>query len=486
MYKKQPLLQEIERIEQEGRSGCLKLSHDDQEVVFHFREGALEAVSSNLPEHRLGQYLLRAELLDSEKLNKLLRRSRRKERALGETAVQAKVLDASELTRLIQAQAFALLRICLGNGFTISSFESPSSSFHFSSPINPYLLVLELARDNSKALTLGSSGLFRLRRDQEISLMPWSPLELSILSHLNIPKSLGNLTSETGIPSSQVQKILEVFHELGFIEVCDEMPSDTASLVEEEGLSLEVLIPEIRNSTPDDKLEVLKNKSSFVSEQFSSLKVQIEGMAVERPIQVISVCGAYTKDGKSLVASNLGMSYAQDPGRRVLLLDCDLRNPNIQKYLGIPLEPGIINYLTDEGLEPYCYIRRVGRLFVMTAGGITDNAVELLSHPKMGELMDYLRKEFDTVVLDSAPLDLVSDARILFRLVDGIVMVIRRAKTPFGSVERAFKALDPDKLLGVVFNDVKPQRFHTYSQYGYYHYGKGQYPYYSGKGRDNK
>jgi len=99
-------------------------------------------------------------------------------------------------------------------------------------------------------------------------------------------------------------------------------------------------------------------------------------------------------------------------------------------------------------------------------------------------LIVYLRKEFDTVLLDSAPLDLVSDTRILFRMVDGIVMVIRRAKTPFGSVERTMKALDPDKLLGVVFNDVKAQRFHTYSQYGYYHHGKGQYPYYSGKGRD--
>jgi len=62
-------------------------------------------------------------------------------------------------------------------------------------------------------------------------------------------------------------------------------------------------------------------------------------------------------------------------------------------------------------------------------------------------------------------------------------MVIRRAKTPYGAVERAFKALDHSKFLGVVFNDVKPQLFHTYHDYGYYHYGCGQYPYFSGKGR---
>jgi len=483
MYKEQPLLEEIEKIEQEGRSGCLKLSHDDQEVAFHFREGVLEAVSSNLPEHRLGQYLLRAKLLDSKKLNKLLRRSRRKEIALGETAVRLKVLGASELTRLIQAQASALIGCCMENGFAISSFEAASSSFHFAAPLNPHAFLLDLARDQSESLAFGADQLVRLRRDQGISFMPWSPQEVSVLSRLKSPRSLQDLASATGIEGSEVKKIVELLYHLGFVEVFDRMSRDTISSVEDETLPLGVLVPEIRNPSPDEKLEVFQNKSSFVSEQFSSLKVQIEGMAADRPTQVISVCGAYMKDGKSLVASNLALSYAQDPGRRVLLLDCDLRNPNIQKYLGVPLEPGLINYLSDEGLEPYCYIRRMGSLFFMTVGGITNNAVELLSHPRMNELMDYLRKEFDTVVLDSAPLDLVSDTRILFRLVDGIVMVIRRAKTPFRSVERAFKTLDPDKLLGVVFNDVKPQRFHTYGQYGYYHYGKGQYPYYSGKGR---
>ena len=124
MYKEQPLLEEIERIEQEGRSGCLKLRHDDQEVQIHFREGVMEAVSSNLPKHRLGQYLLREKFLNSKKLNKLLRKSRRKETALGETAVRSRILDASELTRVIQIQASDLFRCCSKNGFQISSFDS--------------------------------------------------------------------------------------------------------------------------------------------------------------------------------------------------------------------------------------------------------------------------------------------------------------------------------------------------------------------------
>ncbi len=169
MYKEQPLLEEIERIEQEGRSGCLKLRHDDQEVAFHFREGVMEAVSSNLPKHRLGQYLLRDKLLYSKKLDKLLRRSRQKATTLGETAVRSRVMDAAELTRLIQLQASALMRCCLENGFEISLFEAASSSFHFAAPLDPHSLLLELARDNSETLELGSSRLVRLRRVQGIS-----------------------------------------------------------------------------------------------------------------------------------------------------------------------------------------------------------------------------------------------------------------------------------------------------------------------------
>jgi len=484
MCMRLPLLEEIDRIEEERKSGCLKLRHKDQVVEIHFREGLIEAVSSNLSKHRLGQYLLKEGLLDLPKLDKLLRKSRQRKNALGETALRSRILDASQLTHLIHLQASTLLRLCLVNGFQVHSFKAASLSFNCSTPINPHSLLLELARENATTLALDSDHLFQLRKQKKISSLPWSPRELSVISYLNTLQSLEGLISATGIERSEVRSILKVLFDLGFIEVSEKVPGANISREKNDSLPLELLIPEIRDSKPNDKLEVLKNEFSFVSEQFSSLKVQIDGTGKDRSTQIISVCSAYLKDGKSLIASNLALSYAQDPGRRVILLDCDLRNPNIQKYFGIPLEPGIINYLQDERLEPYCYMRRVGSLYFMTAGGIANNAVELLSHPRMRELIDYLRKEFDTVVVDSAPLDLVSDARILFRLVDGILMVIRRAKSPYGAVERTFKALDHSKFLGVVFNDVKPQLFHTYYNHGYYHYGYGQYPYHSVKKED--
>jgi len=484
MYKKHSLLEEVDRIEEERKSGCLKLRHGDQVVEIHFREGLIEAVSSNLSEHRLGQYLLREGFLDVPKLDRLLRKSRRKKNALGETALRSRILDASQLTRLIHLQASTLLRLCLAKGFQVHLFEAAAPSFNCSTPINPHALLLELARVDSNALVLDSDHLIQLRKQKGISFLPWSPQELSVLSDLNVPKTLEGLVSGTGIQRSKVRSILKILFDLGFIEVSKEFSSEKTSLVKK--VPLHLLIPEIRHPALSDKLEVLKHKSSFVSEQFASLKVRIDGTGKDRPAQVISVCSAHLQDGKSLIASNLALSYAQDPGRRVILLDCDLRNPSIQKYFGIPSEPGIISYLKDARLEPYCYMRRVGSLYLMTAGGIADNAVELLSHPRMLELMDYLRKEFDTVVLDSAPLDLVTDTRILFRITDGILLVIRRAKSPYGAVERTFKVLDQSKFIGVVFNDVKPQLFNTYYDYSNYHYGYGQYPDNSEKGRKLK
>ena len=257
-----------------------------------------------------------------------------------------------------------------------------------------------------------------------------------------------------------------------FLEVSEEVSCEKTAGATNGAFPLELLIPRIRNPVPDEKLEVLRDGSSFISDQFASLKVQIDGTETNRSTQVIGVSSPHMGDGKSLISSNLAVSLSLDPGRKVILLDCDLRKPVVQNYFGISLGPGMTDYLTDRRLNPYSCIRRVRQLYLMTAGGIARNPVELLSNKRMHELIDYLREEFDTIVLDSPPLQPIADARAVFRLVDGYLMVIRRAKTPYRAVEHAFETLNRGKLLGVIFNDVKPQLFHTYYNYKYYSYGR--------------
>ena len=185
MYREHPLIEEIERIQKEGRNGCLTLEHDDEVIQIHLRDGLIEAVSSNSTEHRLGQHLVKKGILDLSRLKKLLRKSRRRKTPLGETALALKILDASQLTQIIHRQAYVLLRRCLSNGLKIHSFEADSPSFNFSVPINPHSLFLDLARKTPEALEFGSDQLIQLRK-QEVSSLPCSPQELSVLAHLNI------------------------------------------------------------------------------------------------------------------------------------------------------------------------------------------------------------------------------------------------------------------------------------------------------------
>jgi Mrp family chromosome partitioning ATPase len=116
-------------------------------------------------------------------------------------------------------------------------------------------------------------------------------------------------------------------------------------------------------------------------------------------------------------------------------------------------------------------MRRIDNLYFITTGGIASNPVELLSMDRMKGLLKELRRDFDTIILDAPPFSPIADARLVSALSNGLIMVVRRGKTSFGTTDRALKAADPNKLLGIVFNDVKPMLFHSYQVYSYYAYG---------------
>jgi capsular exopolysaccharide synthesis family protein len=172
-----------------------------------------------------------------------------------------------------------------------------------------------------------------------------------------------------------------------------------------------------------------------------------------------------------------------EAGRRTIIVDCDLRNPTLYKNLGVAQEPGLIQHLSNGRLSPYCYTRRIGNLFFMTSGGVSENPIELLSLKKMKDFIKQLRGDFDTVILDAPPYSPIADARIISGLCDGLIMVIRRGKTSNRSIDTAFKTMDQSKLIGVVFNDVKPMLFNTHFNSGYYRYGSDSRYLYAGSTR---
>jgi capsular exopolysaccharide synthesis family protein len=384
---------------------------------------------------------------------------------------------------LVQEQAAQILAHAIKNNFESRAFsrESPSA-FFMPARIDHMQLMLELARANLQPFKLDPGMLITLSNGKNPPPLPWFPAELSVLSELKEPKTLQELAVATGMEYPRLSKILFVFDTLQLLAFVESAPSDATALVRRGSAPYESLVPEIRKTALSDKIETIREESSFISEQFKSLKVRIAEIAAVNNLKVITVSSPAAGDGKSLVCTNLAALYSRDSNRRVIVVDCDLRNPTQHKYLGITAEPGLLGYLQEDYLQPYCYMRRLGKLYILASGGIAENPLALLSSDKMRKFIDYLRTAFDTIIIDSPPLAPISDAQVLTGLSDGLVLVVRSGKTTYGNLEKGLRNLDRNKLVGVVFNDVKPVMFNTYYDYKYYHYGtRSHYPYAKGQ-----
>lgn len=475
------LLEQIQAIHENKQTGVLSLTNSKNVISVHFEKGLINAVTTDLPQFRLGKYLKDAGVIDDAEIKQLVRDARRHRMPFGQAAVRKTLIDGKELVDLIQEQAVETLTYALVQDYGISSFDRKTRDFRLKGGIDLNHLMLQMARKNLKPFHVEPNQFILMKNGTSLNDLPWFPEELAVLSKLSVPRRMQELEEATGLDDLRLSKILSVFESLKLIESVD--PSaETMAIAKREGFTFESLIPEIQKNGLNDKLESFLDESSFVSEQFKNLKVRIAGLAALRPTKIMTVSSPDVGAGKSIVSANLAASFSKDTRRKTILVDCDLRNPNIHRLLGASIEPGLIGYLQEGLLQPTFYMRRMERLFVMTAGGFAKNPVELLSSDNMQFLIEFLRTEFDTVILDSAPLGPISDARILAGLSDGLILVIRSGKTSYGSIERSINSgLDRSKLMGLVLNDVKPRMFHTQYDYRYYRYKYGsRYPYHKG------
>jgi capsular exopolysaccharide synthesis family protein len=469
------ILATFRNIQQEGKTGLLKFAKDGKTIVFYFRNGRIDGAGSDIENLQLGKTLIRSLGLKSSILPKLLDHARRKHWLIGKAVVLLNHLDNSELRygvreQIIQAAAFVLYQ-----EFQVVSFEDSSLELYMPARMNIDELVLELARKNFNPGNFDEQQIV-LNNGQNLAHFPWYPEEISVLGRLQTPCTLNDLAASTGMDTVSLNKILSVFDTLNLITSTDE----PAELGGGEEPALHDLIPEIHHPVVSNKLETYNNAISFISEQFNNLKVRISEAAVSAPLRVIAISSSQPEDGKSLICANLAVSFSKDPKRRVLVIDCDLRNPTLHKYLGISIEPGLLSYFENDKLQPYCFLRRLGSLYVMTAGGISANPVDYLSGPVMADMIRLFKNEFDTIILDCPPFGPISDAQIMTGITDGLLMVVRSGKTNYGNLEKACRYMDRNKLIGLVFNDVKPMLFNTEYDYRYYRYGS-TYPYRAAK-----
>ncbi|GAA4328974.1 polysaccharide biosynthesis tyrosine autokinase [Flaviaesturariibacter amylovorans] len=213
-------------------------------------------------------------------------------------------------------------------------------------------------------------------------------------------------------------------------------------------------------------------KDARVGEEFRQLRVAAGLFSKSNPKKRLLVTSSVAGEGKSFVASNLAVNLSLS-GKKVVLLDMDLRNPQASRNFGAPQAMGLAEYLENE-VEPYEIIKSTEykNLYLVSAGTTESNATELLLNGKLAPLFDYLEEAFDFIIMDAAPVHPATDAYFLTEWSDLTLYVVRHAYTPKAFVQNLdannrIKALNN---LAIVFNDVKPRGFGSGSYgYGYGH-----------------
>lgn len=189
-----------------------------------------------------------------------------------------------------------------------------------------------------------------------------------------------------------------------------------------------------------------------VSEAYRSLRTALL-LSSAHELKVLAVTSVEAAEGKTATATNLAVVLAQ-LGRRVLLLDADLRKPRLHKVFGVSNRTGLVTYLTTGSDQGIVHRSEVGGLFVVPAGPIPPNPSELLSSDRMRELIARLRQSFDFVVFDTPPTLAVTDSTLVGSLTDGVVLCVRSAQVDRREAQRALDRLRlaEVRVLGTVLN----------------------------------
>ena len=225
------------------------------------------------------------------------------------------------------------------------------------------------------------------------------------------------------------------------------------------------------------EMVVLNSPKSTASEAYRGIRTGILFSSAESEPQVIMVTSAGPQEGKTITSSNLAITMAQS-GNKVVLLDCDMRRPRVNKLFGISRNRGMTNLLVEKtDLKLTVFNTSIPNLHVIPSGPIPPNPSEILGSKRMEELIEVLRKNFTRIIIDTPPITAVTDAALLGKLSDGVVLVVRANRTVRDMAKTGLEQLRAvgAKLLGVVLNGVSIDRGSYYYYQYYYYYGDEGY-----------
>ncbi|ALZ64664.1 Tyrosine-protein kinase YwqD (plasmid) [Bacillus cereus] len=204
---------------------------------------------------------------------------------------------------------------------------------------------------------------------------------------------------------------------------------------------------------------VYEQPGSFVAEQYRNIRTSIEFTSVDKRIRSLMVTSSNASEGKTTTAVNIAIAFAQQD-KKVLLIDADLRKPVLHQMMQVDNSFGLTSVLTrSKNLETCVKHTKIENLDILPCGPIPPNPSELLGARSMKDMLSEAYGTYELLIFDTAPILLVTDAKIMANQCDASVLVIRSGVTEKGSALKGKKELDSaeGKLLGVILNDKETQ-----------------------------
>lgn len=213
-------------------------------------------------------------------------------------------------------------------------------------------------------------------------------------------------------------------------------------------------------------LVVMDESDPVTVEQYRILYTKIEQISQRNSYKSFAITSALKGEGKTSTCMNIAYLMAHEFKKKVLLIECDLKNPSISSnFLEGRPKNGLIDVITGNAeLNDSIAQLDESNLYVLPAGGHVRNSSELLSSTRMGKILTTLKEEYDYLIIDSPPILSLADMNILSKLVDGLILVVRAGETPKDIVLKAVNSVSGGDLIGVILNraEISMNKYQNY------------------------
>lgn len=220
------------------------------------------------------------------------------------------------------------------------------------------------------------------------------------------------------------------------------------------------------------QLHTYNNPKSHISEAYRLIRTNIEFSNIDKNIKTILMTSSQQNEGKSTSISNLASTFANLENKKVLIIDCDLRNPSVHKMFNVSNISGLTDVLTGQkDIEKCIEKTKVKNLDILKAGKIPPNPSEILQSKKMRNFMEVIKEYYDYIFIDSPPVGIVTDASILAQYVDGTILLVAANEADIEATKIAKERLEGvnANILGAILNKFEADS----KSYGYYNYYYG-------------